>query len=283
MGRINFIPFARRQQLTIPASASGRPGRGFTRLADMRVGSCLKAHILDAIIYQTGNGGKFGTWGRQINMRMGINGKPYLTNDFYDMRVFQSGHAPLTSCWDWSRDPQLPGRRYPYRLNPGQLVRITMAFNTQDVSGDNQVVPSATFSAAMTKGGGSYQLQTSQAAAPVALPGPQGLTPLYQPPSLLLECPQSSPVDLYSLTVGMWSATITRAVQVLDANESPWWPYPQWTRIIDPLAAPIKLGGYEWTLDPDETITFEFENPETAAQTIDVTIRGVREVEEDFE
>ena len=99
MSRINYVPFARRQRLTVPGNTAGTPGRNFTRLADLRPGACKRAHILDAIIWQSDGGGKSGNWGDSLKMRYGINGKNYFTSEFFDYRAFQSGHMPLISCW----------------------------------------------------------------------------------------------------------------------------------------------------------------------------------------
>jgi hypothetical protein len=187
---------------------------------------------------------------------------------------------PMASCWDWSKDPKFGGRRYPYRVYPGQEVRMTVIYNANQPGTNVRLVPGATFNAAKSRGGSAYQLQTSLSSPPGINPAIVGQVPILQMPDLVLRCPQDSPVDLYSMTFADWRPNLSRAIQVLDANQSPWWASTRWERIIDPLVAPIELGGYEWTLDPDETMTFEFENPVTSAQVVDVTIRGVREVED---
>jgi len=281
MSRINYIPFARRQRLTVPGNTAGTPGRNFTRLADLRPGACKRAHILDAIIWQSDGGGKSGNWGDSLKMRYGINGKNYFTSEFFDYRAFQSGHMPLISCWDWSRDPKHGGRRYPYRIYPGQSVRVMVKYETAQMQGRNRVVPSATFNCVKVRGGAPEQLQTSLATPPQIPAGVvPPLAPIIQAPNLILQCPTDSPLDLYSITVGEWSAIFSRAVYVLDANERPWWQAAEWERIIDPLVAPLLLGGQEWTLDPDEVPTFEFENEDDGDAVMDVTIRGVLEVED---
>ena len=88
----NFLPFARRQNITIPAASGGTLGRVATRFTDLSTGGCVRAHIQDAIIFQgtdwvVGNqysGSYIGATNSFVRMRYGVYGKQYFTENFYD-------------------------------------------------------------------------------------------------------------------------------------------------------------------------------------------------------
>lgn len=286
----NFLPFARRERITIPAAVSGKPGRSFARFQKFGTGSALKAHIDDIIVNIVGGYG-YGInsiVAPRLKMRIGKDGHQFLTEEYYDYRCYQDGHAPLRSVWNWSGIK----RNHPYRLYPGQQMHTMIGLEPEMGSAfqPNQNVGVLYFGRKVSTGeawnlydGRVYQTESF------------GEVPAIQSDPIMLgdcvtECPHDSPVDLYGMSVSLWKRNDSASVYVIDGNERPFWPDKRWYGIIDPQSTPILLGNArgtdEWVLAPNEIITFDFETPEEAfgggvtELEVDVTIRGTLEVED---
>jgi len=263
MGGVNFLPFARRQDITVPGATTS-PGRVSTRLTDLSAGGGLQAHINDVIIFQgtdTSAGNQFTGDGGDIRMRMAISGKNYLTENLYDYRVFQNGIRPQCTVWKWKR---------PYRLYPGEQLYVLEGDAPVSENEDYSIL----FSGVRVVDREPIMLHATEMLSeapgnPVILSGPT------------LHCPHDTPIDLYSVSSHVWRVEsgaggfFSRSIQVFGPDDRPWWQGRTWQHVLDPPVAPIIL---DVDLDPTQTITFEFENHQTASDTLVVIVRGTIEV-----
>jgi len=281
----NFLPFARRQRVSIDFAVAGKPGRGFTRFLDLATGSALKAHIDDVTVYPAEDAGfDVSPNGPMIKMRMGKDGHTYLTEELYDYRCYADGNVPLRSVWDWSGLK----RTRPYRLQPGQKMYVMFSF---DAAFGRQFAPyenlgAVFFGRKVTTGEPCYLYDK-------ILVGNDSTETVGMLPVMLgdcvMDCPNDSAVDIYGFSASIWRRLYSPNIYIIDGNERPFWMDKRWYGIVDPQTTPILLGNArgtdEWALDPNETITFDFETPEETygdktTLDVDVTIRGTLEVED---
>lgn len=273
---VNFLPFARRHDISIPAMSSGLLGRARTNFTNLSTGGCVKAHIQDAIIFQGTDwveGDEYEQFdGGLIRMRYGIYGRQYLTENLYDYRIYQDKHRPHVSVWNW---------KLPYRLFPGRSMKVRVwprYYNPTTAQWSNPTylnydVRSIMFSGKRVKDDQPILLYGSKMTE-----GAPSDTNGWMLSGVRLTCPHDSPVDLYSVTNPEWGAwpLDSHAIHILDGNDRPFWDNEHWAHIIDPPISPMNLN---LELTPDETITFEFENvySPTAIPMV-VIIRGCLEV-----
>jgi len=277
----NFLPFARQQKITLPAATDAAgPSVVSTRLSDLTTAGCIKAHVNDAMICLTDNAGFFegGDDGPRIRMRYGVDGRGYETEEPYDWRCFEDGHVPIgVGCWRWSG----VNRDKPYRIFPGEYLRTLIEY-TRGAQSAVTRYPAVLFNGAVATGNRAGEPQFLYEAKREVIPAGAGVERVEIFDSFL-KCPQDGAVDLHSVTFPYWEFLSTRKYYIEDAQDRPFWPVREWERIVDPIATTILLndrpgGGDEYSLDPDQTLTFNFENWDGTDYEARVTIRGVLEV-----
>jgi len=259
----NYLPFVKREVINVAAS-----GRGFIHIPFMGSTENIRKIIGDVTVYEA-------TKVDYINMRMGITGRGYLTEDFYKACVYCNAHRPFTQTWKFPK---------PYRIKPGQrmTVRQTARATTAAVKGvmfngirlDNQqpvILHDSTDTAIAA--GTFFTLNDTT-----------------------LQCPHDTPIDLYSFTSSEnisddadGISTIVGEIQIYGPDDREWFemtsqvvpaPAGSLAHWVSPIVTPIELGeGRGWILDPGEAITFDFENDSTqTASNVEVTVRGSYEV-----
>jgi hypothetical protein len=283
----NFLPFARKERVIVPRRKADRVQTGgfvVSDLARMATGGTKRAIIHDISIFQDPDLAYSADPGL-IRMRIGIDGRTYLTEDLYDYRVYCDQQHPLWSIWDWSC-----GKRTPYRLYPGQKMTVLMGHSRMD---PNQCTDFGNPIAAMFNGmkvahGSPVGTKEGQ---PILLYGMKlpSCLEIANPDLMLIEsvrfqCPRDNPVDLYSVTLAEWKGDVDDwPMCILDGNERPLWDNRMDSNIINTLVSPISVGYGGLLLEPDETVRVDLENGAAgASEDINVTImyRGVLEVDD---
>lgn len=280
---INYLPFARRETVSVPAKISDRVtagGSATTNLAEFGTGGARRTIIQDIIIFE-GDDDTAGTTnfvgnGGLIVVRIGIDGKQFLTEGLYDYRVMADKMRPNMACWDWSM-----GGRYPYRLYPGQEMLVLLAPSpATSVQVADVDVRAVFFSGRHVKNNEPYHLYHYKDVER------RTFDDLISMSSPRMCCPYDSPIDLYSVALPDWMVGQgdTQIVYIEDGNNRPFWTNRHWGHIIDPPCSPIGLGMKNgWAIKPDETLIVELQNGNNAvstAQDVTVIVRGVLEVED---
>jgi|GEM_PF-4533325 len=298
---LNYLPFARRQVITLqPSLTSGKMTTGgfaVTDLSRMSTGSTQRAIVQDIIFnYGMDEYPLTTADGLAFRCRIGIDGRNYMTEDMYDYRVFIDKPLPWASTWDWSC-----GKRTPYRLYPGQAMKVWMNMSPWDQQAQRQAyldIPlAAMFNGLQVAHGSPIGTKDGE---PILLYGRDhprnrtdtGLVMLRE--YTRFNCPKESPVDLYSVTVPeclsvyalVGTVTAPQIVYIEDGNDRPFWDSRLFTGIIDQMASAISFGYGGVQIDPDESLRVEIENiaPNLSGSglttTIWVTYRGVLEVDD---
>ena len=276
----NYLPFARQQKVIVPAATGFGPGRISTGMTELATAGCVKAHLNDAMVWLTENNGFLsgGVFGPDIRMRFGVDGRNYETEEPYDWRVFEDGHIPLgVACWRWSG----VNRDKPYRVFPGEGLQVQIEYARNAQSAITRY-PAVMFNGVIAEGPRAEEpclLYESDRQVVAAGAG----TDRVSLSEGNLNCPKDNAVDLHSVTFPYWEFLTTQKYYIEDINGRPFWPVREWERIVDPTATTILLndrpgGGDEYSLDPDQTLTFELENWTDTDYEARVTIRGVLEV-----
>jgi hypothetical protein len=295
---INYLPFLRRDIINVPPRKADRVATGgfaVSDLARMATGGTQRAIVQELIIHPYGDDvyPYSGPNSTPIRIRIGVDGRTYMTEDLYDFTVYFDRGMPLSSVWDWSC-----GKKTPYRLYPGQrmTVRMEPSYLMQQLQ-NNFVIPvSVMFNCMKVPSGSPVGTKDGE---PMMLYG--NILPnvanaanadLLLIDSVHLNCPKDSPVDIYSVTLPecfvlelIGGAATAQRVHILDGNERPFWDSDQYTHTIDILASPITFGYGGCVLDPDETIRVDLEDygggvGDTQNIPMWVTYRGVLEVED---
>lgn len=285
----NFLPFGRSANLVIPAgeltAEYSRPRRIATKISDLGTGGYVRAHLQDVMIsIASAASDEFIT---PLQMRMGIYGQSYLTEDFYDYKVYEDGVFPSHPVWNWGK---------PYRLHPGEYLRVQMGPTGPEGLGDDPPahhewwpMAGVQFNGVKVETGEPSMLYDIKELAKVEL---AELATTFSPLELgdvQLDCPKDSAIDLYSMTLNMMElnaadAMVPRLVFVKDHNDRSFWMRREARGWIQLTSTPILLGE-EWTLTPNETITFEFQpyaqgTGNQSPLEINVLLRGAMEVED---
>jgi hypothetical protein len=284
---INYLPFARKEIIVVPARKTDRVQTGgfaVTDLARFATGGTRRAILHDITVQQAAEEAYSQTPGL-IRIRIGIDGRTYLTEDLYDYRVFCDQQLPLWSVWDWSC-----GKRTPYRLYPGQHMTVLMSrsINASARCTGMSIPLAAMFNGMKVKPG---SLVGTKDGEPILLYGmklPSCDEALMNDLMLLepvrFQCPKDHPVDLYSVTLSEWSIlTDDWPIYILDGNDRPIWDNRNYSQIINNVVSPISMGYGGLLLDPDETVRVELENGATTiSDDVSVTVmyRGVLEVDD---
>jgi len=285
---LNYLPFARKEILIVPARKAERVATGgfvVSDLARMATGGTRRA-ILHDITVQQDTATAFSMNPGLIRIRIGIDGRTYLTEDLYDYRVFCDQGLPMWSTWDWSC-----GRLTPYRLYPGQKMTVLMAHSPSDrrLQVNAPGAPLAAMFNGMKVDPGSPV--GTKKGEPIMLHGMKLPTygetltdELMLIESMRFQCPKDKPVDLYSVTYAEWPGrTDPWPSYILDGNDRPLWDNRQFTNIVNTAVSPITMGYGGLLLDPDETVRVDLENGDATNPTdMDVTVmyRGVLEVDD---
>lgn len=285
---INYLPFVRREPVVIPFRQAGRVQTGgfvVSDLARMATGGTRRAIVQDVSIIQETDVAYSAAPGL-IRIRIGVDGRTYMTESLYDYRVYCDQQVPFWSTWDWSC-----GKRTPYRLYPGQKMMVLMArsHNHPHRCNGNSIPLAAMFNGMKVAHGSPVGTKEGE---PILLYGMKLPTcqeaavanELMLIESVRFQCPKEHPVDLYSVTLSEYYGSIVDwPVYILDGNERPFWDNRMYSGIIDIVSSPISLGYGGVMLDPDETIRVDLENGDpTSTEDIDATVmyRGVLEVDD---
>lgn len=291
---LNYLPFLRRDQLIVPPRKADRVATGgfaVSDLARMASGGTQRAVVQELIVHPYGDDlFPYNTISTPIRMRVGVDGRNYMTEDLYDLSVYMDRGWALSSIWDWSC-----GKRMPYRLYPGQKMSVFMQTSVLQTA-QNPGTPVAVMFNCMkvawkspigTKEGEPMMLYANYV-PPVTAAQNNDLVALESP---RLICPKDSPVDIYSVTISechgrectgptVWG----RRVYILDGNERPFWDSNMYMHTIDIIASPITLGYGGCILDPDETLRVDLEEDDPAGGDngipMWITYRGVLEVDD---
>jgi hypothetical protein len=275
---LNYLPFQRRETVVVPAALAARvltAGFSVTNLSRMSSGSTKRAIVQDIIVYPLDHQYQDAI-GNQLRMRIGVDGRNYMTEDLYDYRMFHDISHPAKAIWDWScgkKTQKMTVRMQRSHFWAAQLedTPISIMFNGLKVPNGSPVG---------TKDGEPIMLYATvfppvgtQADELIALVSPR------------LLCPKDSPVDLYSVTVpeSLFGHADSQIVYILDGNERPFWSVERLADMVSINASPISFGYGGVMLDPDETIRVELENADVGVSTdtsVVVTYRGVLEVED---
>lgn len=289
---LNYLPFARRVYLTIPAGtrratlreqlSSGMGNRTF--LTDLAV---------EMVVDDEGAGTSYNytwedarTFPERVFMRFGIFGKPFLTEEFYPISLFNDLPIEEAGVWILAK---------PYTIFPGDRLKARVQFSAggavaplpnDDYAGVWATWPSIAFHGIRRDNGRPIVLYDT---FPSTFDQNDQFTnpPLGQPVILQgerLQCPQETPVDIYAVknpTCGGVGGNQTPGVQIWSPDGRKWWEDDRWPDILLPTFMIKNLRNPEWILDPSETIQVEFENLEGYAFTsiLMVTLRGQVEVE----
>jgi len=259
----NYLPFVKREVLNIAAS-----NRGFVSIPFMGRNEGIRKIIGDVTVFET-------TKVENINMRIGITGRGYLTEDFYKVGVYCNAHRPFVQTWKFPK---------PYTLKPGQrmTVRQTARAATAAVKGvmfsglrldNNQPILLHDATTEAIAAGTYFTLNDST-----------------------LQCPHDTEIDLYSFTTSEnvsnestgFQPTVGE-IQIYGPDEREWFeltsqviPAPAGSNAhwVAPIVSPIELGEERgWFLEGGQAITFDFENDDAAHDSnIEVTVRGSYEV-----
>ena len=261
----NYLPFARRQVVTLDNSAN----RFSTRITDLSIGGGVRAHLGDLCVAATYASGT------TPNMRIGILGKGYLTEGFYTAQLHNTGTTNEYGVWEFTK---------PYRLYPGERLKAKFEWRSNDPfnSSAKQPIyrPAVTFFGKRVKDGHPINLYDSYVDA----------VPTVGQSYLLfgdnLQCPADTPVDLYKM-IGPTCAyphmpwqydAANPSFQIWGPDDRAWWDDPTWTQITVPPVTLINLNKPEWVLDPKDTVTIEFDWPSTLTRYVVVTLRGSMEI-----
>lgn len=295
----NYLPFARKETLNIPPSPTGAKlttgGFAVTDLARMASGGTQRAIIQDIMIYPVIGALSFtAADAPALRIRIGIDGRNYMTEDLYDYRVFADKPLPYAATWDWSC-----GGRTPYRLYPGQSMKVWMNMSPRAFDSQRLVyrdIPLAVmFNGLKVAHGSPVGIKEGEPILLYAKEHPAdrndaGLIAL-QHPAMRLNCPKDAPVDLYSVTVPecflmeyiLGTVTAFQIVYIEDGNERPFWDSRLFTAIVDQPCSAISFGYGGTAVEPDETLRIDIENADPNLQAnlpLWVTYRGVLEVED---
>ena len=274
--RINYLPFARKEVLAVPAQIAGQVttgGQVTTDLARFATDGCRAAILQDVTIFEgTDSTAATTNWagdGGMILTRFGIDGHMFLTEDLYDYRVLADKMRPNQSVWDWSC-----GGLFPYRIYPGDRMKVMMGVPTNT----SFLYRAVMFSGVHVASGEAYHLYANNDdSLRTTTPDETMLD------SPRMACPSDSPIDLYSVSHPIWNNDMDESVSVyiMDGNDRPFWEDREWENIIDPPTSPISLGASGVRLAPEETFRVELQNGNenvSADQNVTVMLRGVLEV-----
>lgn len=276
---INYLPYALRQKALLDTNdpASGLPivDRVSVSLSAMAIGggqNFLRNFLQDLQVYVTDTQG---VATNAVLMRMGWEGKGFLTEDFYPIGMFHNKARPQTPVWEFIK---------PYRLFPGQGLRARFS-----PTGDERhwAVPSIVFDGVKSRDGMPYPLHSTRLVQ-------ANNTMQYALDDKTLWAPSDSPIDLYSVSISDIQPITTTGpqVQIYGPDQRAWFNYqtnvvvpaPRTLeeRWIDPLQSLIELGEERgWVMERDETLMLEFMVPAATGDFhIWVTLRGSLEVDQ---
>jgi hypothetical protein len=288
---LNYLPFARKELVVVPARKADRVQTGgfaVTDIARMATGGTRRVIIHDITVQQPRQDAY---WpfakgdDNLIRIRIGVDGRNYLTEDLYDWRVFADQQVPGCSVWDWSC-----GKRTPYRLYPGQKMSVMMAPSPSAPFQVANVVPlAAMFNGMKVRHGSPVGTKEGE---PILLYGMKVPTAAetYSTSELMLiesmrfQCPRDNPVDLYSVSLSEYDLyTEDWPIYITDGNDRPLWDNRTYTNIINTIVSPISMGYGGLLLEPDETLRIDLENGMTSNNddlTVAIMYRGVLEVDD---
>lgn len=285
----NYLPFGRRSIATLRRddnSSRYKPIRSATKLSDLTTGGFIRAYLQDAIVFYdiTSLPDDLSSFPQPIRMRFGISGKPYYTESFYDVKVYENGICPTQPVWKWS---------HPYRIYPGQ--NLTGRMHTEDIidnNGERWPVAGLMFSGIRVEDGRPAMLYGVDTAAIETDPNIANATDQLLADTQF-DCPFDSAIDLYSVTVHAFEAGVSqywpRPIQIWDHNDRAFWQDFDVGGYLQPPSTTIPLGD-DFILEAGETISFELQptgldhldagGKEIPDLDVHILIRGQMEVED---
>lgn len=270
----NYLPFIRRQRITIPAEASASAiNTYFSSISELSTSGGLRTHLTDCYVYPDNSSrGDLTT----MQMRMGVTGRSYLTTQFYPLYEFMDGTVKETGCWRFAK---------PYRVYPGDRLKARLTYTDQTAQQINHKIhPSIVFSGVRAFDSKPILLYQSADNFPS-----ENAAYLFDEDTM--RCPDDSPVDLYAVTTTLpgWMYNVNfQGVQghnvglmIWGPDGRQWWDDPTWENLLFLDSHVIDLRKPEWVLNPEETLVFEFRRTGVAAsdEILWITVRGSYEVD----
>jgi hypothetical protein len=285
----NYLPFAQRVYLPGNANRVTVPREAFS--SGMGRKAYLSDLSIDFLIDSRGMppGWNY-EWNGRVNtantlIRMGIFGRPYMTEEFYPVALY--GDMPADDIGVW----RLPK---PYTLFPGERLKARVVYSpggaVQPLPSDAYdgywaTWPSISFFGIKRNTQHPCVLYDTFPSTFAAALGTFVTPPLGTPTILMgerLQCPKDSPVDIYAVkdSMGDSSGNSPHATQIYSPDGRKWWENDNWPMMLCPTYIIKNLNKPEWVLEPDETIQIEVINPpiiEIMNQMV-LTLRGQVEV-----
>ena len=291
----NYLPFGRRVYLNVVAGTPITiPRESFSSGMGRRV--FLSDLSIDLLYENPANSYDYtGRTVRENNsyrcfMRMGVFGRPYMTEEFYPIALFND--SPMQGSGVW----RLPK---PYTIFPGERLKARVLYSPggavaplpEDVFiGWFATWPSIAFHGVRRIDNRPTILYDSFPSTFDALGN--FVNPPLGTPTILqgerLQCPAETPIDIYTITDSLSDPAAETdnqiaTTQIYSPDGRKWWDNDNWPAMLKPTYLIKDLNRPEWVLDPSETIQIEFLNlsswPMNADTRVMVTLRGQAEVE----
>lgn len=295
----NYLPFAKRMYLQVRAGTrQSVPRETFS------TGMGRRTFLTDlAIDFVTLNKGTDYVYGgetaRDDNprcmIRLGVFGRPYMTEDLYPIALFNDKPSDEMAVWRFPK---------PYTIFPGERLKARVIYSPGGAvpplpsvafSGIYATWPSISFFGVRRDNNRPIVLYDTY---PATFDGGGVFTdpPLGSPVILQgerLQCPNDTAVDIYAVKESLGvplhsdpSGGQFPAVQIYSPDSRKWWENDNWPLILEPTFMIKDLRGPQWVLEPEEAIQLEVENLATWSWSgefdrtwLVLTLRGQAEVE----
>jgi len=284
----NYLPFARRVYLPSGPNRVTIPRESFS--SGMGSKAYLSDLAIDFVIDTRGNppGWNYAVQARNLTsnvlIRMGVFGRPYMTEEFYPIALFNDSAIEESGVW------RLPK---PYTIFPGERLKARVLYSPGGAVAPLPFIayqgywatwPSIAFFGVKRNTQNPCVLYDTFPATfdPVGV----FVNPPLGTPTILqgerLQCPKDSPVDIHAVkdSTGDALAFSPHAIQIYSPDGRKWWEDDNWPAMLRPGFIVKNLNKPEWVLEPDETIQIEVINPDVLQTTnrIVLTLRGQLEV-----
>lgn len=291
----NYLPFGRRVYLEVIAGTPITiPRESFSSGMGRRV--FLSDLALDFLQENPANSYDYDmSLSRMDNnykcfMRMGVFGKPYMTEEFYPVALFNNNQINGTGVW------VLPK---PYTIFPGERLKARVLYSPggaiAPLPEDPYLEVLATWPSIAFHG--VRQMDKRPTILYDSFPSTFNVdggfvNPALGTPTILqgekLQCPVETPVDIHMVKDSMADFLLNIpnqlvTTQIFSPDGRKWWDNDNWPAMLSPSHMLFDLNKPEWVLDPSETIQIEFMNmaawPMGSRTRVMVTLRGQAEVE----
>lgn len=283
----NYLPFAQRVYLPASANRVTVPREAFA--SGMGRKAYLSDLSIDFIDADPRNPQEW-VYNQQINtgnilIRMGIFGRPYMTEEFYPVALYSD--LPFDGVGVW----RLPK---PYTLFPSERLKARIVYSPGGAvppplphtpyAGYWATWPSIAFFGIKRNTQHPCVLYDTFPST-FEVDGVFATPPLGTPTILMgdrLQCPKDSPVDIYAIkdSMGNNGGNSPHATQIYSPDGRKWWENDNWPAMLQPTYIIKNLNKVEWVLEPDETIQIEIIHPPIPdhENQMMLTLRGQVEV-----